>query len=194
MADWTNLPNTAVGVGGLPSGTTVTALRDNPVAIAEGAAGAPRNVLGSLSRLVNGAEIKIRKDGPGLAGGNTPSNTFTTIFSTGFMQAGSASITYEFRRQGANVNRTARILRTRASTTTTLQTDTTSSTSYQLRTLTLDILPGDIYFIEGDGFFDGNIGSGGKTEFRNVRVLCSSDTVLFPVDNFGFHENIGVFL
>ena len=42
MADWTNLPNTAVGVGGLPSGTTVTALRDNPVAIAQGAAGAPR--------------------------------------------------------------------------------------------------------------------------------------------------------
>ena len=41
MADWTNLPNQAVGVGGLPSGTTVTALRDNPVAIAEGAAGAP---------------------------------------------------------------------------------------------------------------------------------------------------------
>jgi hypothetical protein len=42
MADWTTLPNTAVGVGGLPSGATVTALRDNPVAIAEGAAGAPR--------------------------------------------------------------------------------------------------------------------------------------------------------
>ena len=42
MADWTNLPNQAVGVGGLPSGTTVTALRDNPIAIAEGAAGAPR--------------------------------------------------------------------------------------------------------------------------------------------------------
>jgi hypothetical protein len=53
MADWTNLPNTAVGVGGLPSGTTVTALRDNPVAIAEGAAGAPRvQTLGqSLSRI-----------------------------------------------------------------------------------------------------------------------------------------------
>ena len=42
MADWTTLPNLAVGVGGLPSGTTVTALRDNPVAIAEGAEGAPR--------------------------------------------------------------------------------------------------------------------------------------------------------
>ena len=42
MADWTNLPNAAVGVGGLPSGTTVTALRDNPIAIAEGAPGAPK--------------------------------------------------------------------------------------------------------------------------------------------------------
>jgi hypothetical protein len=52
MADWTTLPNTAVGVGGLPSGTTVTALRDNPVAIAEGAAGAPRNVPDSLNFLV----------------------------------------------------------------------------------------------------------------------------------------------
>ena len=48
MADWTNLPNQAVGVGGLPSGTTVTALRDNPVAIAQGAAGAPRIVAGAL--------------------------------------------------------------------------------------------------------------------------------------------------
>ena len=42
MADWTTLPNLAVGVGGLPSGTTVTALRDNPIAIAEGAPGAPK--------------------------------------------------------------------------------------------------------------------------------------------------------
>ena len=49
MADWTTLPNTAVGVGGLPSGTTVTALRDNPVAIAEGAPGAPRIAINVFS-------------------------------------------------------------------------------------------------------------------------------------------------
>lgn len=55
MADWTTLPNLAVGVGGLPSGTTVTALRDNPVAIAEGAAGAPRIVGDALNLIV--AEI-----------------------------------------------------------------------------------------------------------------------------------------
>ena len=55
MADWTNLPNQAVGVGGLPSGTTVTALRDNPVAIAEGAPGAPRIVDGALATTATNA-------------------------------------------------------------------------------------------------------------------------------------------
>jgi len=42
MTDYTTLSNTAVGVGGLPSGATVTALRDNPLAIAEGTSGAPK--------------------------------------------------------------------------------------------------------------------------------------------------------
>ena len=55
MADWTNLPNQAVGVGGLPSGTTVTALRDNPVAIAQGAAGAPRIEDAALDTTVTNA-------------------------------------------------------------------------------------------------------------------------------------------
>lgn len=41
MTTWTALSNSAVGIGGLPSGATVTALRDNPVAVAEGATGAP---------------------------------------------------------------------------------------------------------------------------------------------------------
>ena len=56
MADWTTLPNAAVGVGGLPSGTTVTALRDNPVAIAEGAAGAPL-ISGALTKIIDQQEI-----------------------------------------------------------------------------------------------------------------------------------------
>ena len=42
MTTFTDLPAGAVGVGGIPSGSTVTALRDNPVAIAEGSSGAPR--------------------------------------------------------------------------------------------------------------------------------------------------------
>lgn len=44
MADYTALPNSAVGIGGIPSGTTITALRDNPIAIAERSVGAPKAV------------------------------------------------------------------------------------------------------------------------------------------------------
>ena len=38
---WTTISNASVAVGGIPSSTTVTALRDNPVAVAEAASGAP---------------------------------------------------------------------------------------------------------------------------------------------------------
>ena len=38
---WTNIPDVDVEAGGIPKGSTITALRDNPIAIAEGAVGAP---------------------------------------------------------------------------------------------------------------------------------------------------------
>jgi hypothetical protein len=41
MSTWTSISNAAVAVGGIPSSATVTALRDNPVAIAGAASGAP---------------------------------------------------------------------------------------------------------------------------------------------------------
>lgn len=39
---WTNIDNALVSVGALPFATTVQALRDNPIAIANGDAGAPQ--------------------------------------------------------------------------------------------------------------------------------------------------------
>lgn len=41
MTTWTTISNSAVAVGGIPSSSTVTALRDNPSAIAESSSGAP---------------------------------------------------------------------------------------------------------------------------------------------------------
>jgi hypothetical protein len=41
MPTWTEISNPAVAVGGIPSSATVTALRDNPGAMAGAAAGAP---------------------------------------------------------------------------------------------------------------------------------------------------------
>jgi hypothetical protein len=46
MSTWTTISNAAVAVGGIPSSSTVTALRDNPVAIAGAATGAPVVVAG----------------------------------------------------------------------------------------------------------------------------------------------------
>jgi len=57
VTDFTILSNTAVGVGGLPSAATVTALRDNPIAIAEGTAGAPRVLDAALDATVTTAGI-----------------------------------------------------------------------------------------------------------------------------------------
>ena len=39
---WTNIDNALVSVGALPFATTIQALRDNPIAIAAGDAGAPK--------------------------------------------------------------------------------------------------------------------------------------------------------
>lgn len=41
MTTYTTISNAAVAVGGIPSSSTVQALRDNPIAIAEQASGAP---------------------------------------------------------------------------------------------------------------------------------------------------------
>jgi len=41
MTTWTTISNAAVAVGGIPSSSTVTALRDNPSAVAEASTGAP---------------------------------------------------------------------------------------------------------------------------------------------------------
>jgi hypothetical protein len=46
MTTWTSISNAAVAVGGIPSSTTVTALRDNASAIAEASSGAPVMVSG----------------------------------------------------------------------------------------------------------------------------------------------------
>ena len=46
MTTWTSISNAAVAVGGIPSSTTVTALRDNPSALAEASTGAPVMVSG----------------------------------------------------------------------------------------------------------------------------------------------------
>lgn len=67
MTAWTTLSNTAVGVGGIPSGATVTALRDNISAVAEGSSGAPKVMPPALDLFLGGGAI------------NSTGTTFTGI-------------------------------------------------------------------------------------------------------------------
>lgn len=46
MTAWTTISNALVAVGAIPRSTVITALRDNPLAIAEASSGAPINVSG----------------------------------------------------------------------------------------------------------------------------------------------------
>lgn len=46
MASYSTISNAALAVGAIPSSSVVTALRDNPLAIAETSTGAPINVIG----------------------------------------------------------------------------------------------------------------------------------------------------
>lgn len=46
MTTYSTISNASVAVGAIPSSTTITALRDNPIAISEGSSGAPVLVTG----------------------------------------------------------------------------------------------------------------------------------------------------
>lgn len=56
MADWTSIPDTTFEPGAPAKGRDMRFLRDNPIAIAEGASGAPRIVNAALASGTLGAE------------------------------------------------------------------------------------------------------------------------------------------
>jgi hypothetical protein len=59
MTTWTDLTNSAVSVGGIPAGSTITALRDNDLALAEGSTGAPRIHGEAAARETDGLTVVV---------------------------------------------------------------------------------------------------------------------------------------
>lgn len=125
---WTNIPDTAVQIGGLPSGSTMTAIRDNPPAIAEGATGAPRVRIGALQRLTAGDEVRIRRDNPAGATGGT-------ALDFALLQSGEIRITFERRDSGTTITLT----RFRATTSVVIY----SGDPATPQTFDVSVLPGD---------------------------------------------------
>lgn len=152
------------------------ALEANPTAIAEGAAGAPRLLLGALERLTPGTSIRLRAD----TMHSVNAATFTTVpnFTLAFIQAGTVRIAFEHR---VNVNNTSevRIYRRRAGISSVMTTISQGGTTFVAKTYDLDVQPGDLVFLAHRNT------SSSDSEIRNVRLQVGDGVFFWPVSNFG---------
>jgi hypothetical protein len=140
VTDYTILSNTAVGVGGLPSGATVTALRDNPIAIAEGSVGAPSIRLPSLGVLAAGDVSQIARNTVFTWSSNA---AWGTGLSHTFIQSGTIRCTGQYKRDTGGTSQ-FRILRTRNNTDTVVYGPISFTNSgYVSFTVDIPILPLD---------------------------------------------------
>lgn len=62
-SNWTDIPNLAVAAGAPPRASVWTAMRDNIIALSEGAAGAPRIVRGALKTATNSVSGTLAANG-----------------------------------------------------------------------------------------------------------------------------------
>ena len=116
----------------------LTAIRDNPIAITEGAVGAPRVLIGALERLNPGTVIRSRSD----AVSSTTSATDVNTFLFNIMQYGTIRLIFSQRSVFGSTS-TAYIYRYRNGITTTIASWATASTSFIDRSADFGVLPGD---------------------------------------------------
>ena len=109
MADYISILNSQIEPKAPVTSELMFQLRDNPIATAEGAIGAPRIALGSLERLEAGEEIRVR-------GEEAASSSF--VFE--FLQAGTITVRVELV-AGAATSATVGVNRTRGGITTAIQ-------------------------------------------------------------------------
>lgn len=178
---WTTLLNALFLPGKPITGATGTALRDNPIAIAEGEAGAPRILLPALERIVAGSTVKYRAD----ATFPIAVATFTLVTNSniGFMQAGTIRISLDHRKVSGAGQCETRIRRTRGAVVSAVTTFTNATTSFVTETQDVAVQPGDVLDI---AIRDS---AGATSEVRNIRYSASSTTFLWPVDRAGAIEN-----
>jgi|VirMetMinimDraft_7_1064189.scaffolds.fasta_scaffold34312_3 hypothetical protein len=173
MADWTELSNTAVGVGGLPSGATITALRDNPIAIAEGAPNAPPLSLRALGTLVAGDVLRVRNPGEYTW---TNSASFGTALGYSFIQFGTVRMSGEYKRN--NSTSTFQLTRTRRNVETILQTFTFVNSSYLPWAYDVDVQPADTIKVQVKSGSTGSI-----TYLLNTTISTDGAFDIWPIES-----------
>ena len=172
MATWTNIPDSSIEPGKPIRSIDGIALRDNPIAIAEGATGAPRLYLGALERISAGNQIRLRDD-------QARTTSVTTFFSTSvsfdFLQSGTVRVSAEHRTTSGGTAVEMRFERERAGVQTVLSTWATTSTSFTTRTLDVAVIPGDKVLVTHR-----STASGVSSEIRNRRASTNGEDI-WPV-------------
>jgi hypothetical protein len=139
------------------------------------------NTIASGTTIRAGRDTVISKLAPG----------FIEASRFGTLQKGVINFYFEGLTNNASGPATARILRFRDGSSSTILTQSLTSTSYVDYNTDQNVLPGDVYIyqIEGGSFVSGKSTINTTGSIRNMRVRTSSDTYYFPTlasDFFGW--------
>lgn len=173
---WTNIDNALVSVGALPFATTIQALRDNPIAIANGDAGAPKVKTTSLQGSTAGTAnliMQLQEKETGATSGIYLfvgwHNRFDATAHLGVtcLIAGTITAYLEHAQTSIGVTSFVRVLKNGAL----VQEWSTTSATYQVRQVNVSVAAGDVIIFQqrGDGF----------SQWRRLRIY--SDTPGFSV-------------
>ena len=166
MADYTTPPWSQLVAGKPWTDEKAAAAFENPIAIAEGADGAPRLRVGALQRLSAGSVVRVRNDaeisGVSLSG-----------IDVAFIQKGNVRITFEHKCD-SGIAGAAKVVRTRGGIETQLA-SYSNTTSYGARSVDCSILPGDAISVTND-----NGGIETYVRLRNCRMQTNGEDY-FPV-------------
>lgn len=158
MTDYTVITDSQVDPDAPITSGLGYAWRDNPIAIAEGAPGAPRINQGAIDRVSAGNSIRWRADAE--FSGATASTITSPLIP--IMQVGTVRITFDHRTSPGTAG-SASVIRRRAGGDTSMA-SFANSTTYVSRTVDVSVLPGDNIFI--------NVSSGATISpfYRNFRL------------------------
>lgn len=176
MADWTTIPDTSLDPDAPARSIDAKALRDNPIAIAEGASGAPRITSASVGLLQAGDSILCRllistvttASGYSSIGiGSVPDRSYSiTIISSGVVR-----VFLQHRNTGSIVSpgSSARVLLNGSQ----VQSWSTTSGSFQTRQVDVSVSSGDMITVQHNA----SGGTNPRSELRSVQLRGSTGGV-----------------
>jgi hypothetical protein len=168
---WTNIDNALVSVGALPFATTIQALRDNPIAIANADAGAPLiktialqgSTAGTANLIMRLQEVTTAASSSGyIDPGYHNRNDDRAHLGVTCLVAGTITAYLEHAQVAVGLTSFVRVLKNGV----VVQEWSTTSATYQVRQVNISVDVGDaiIFQMRGDGF----------SQWRHLRIYSGT--------------------